>query len=90
MDCGANKTVCGKEWLTQYINNLSDTDQSKVLYGESNHIYRFGDSAKENSLHSVEIPAIIRTHNLESKQMLLTMIYLYYSQNRQLKEPIRS
>ena len=30
LDCGASKTVCGKEWLTQYINNLSDTDQSSI------------------------------------------------------------
>ena len=65
MDCGASKTVCGKEWLTQYINNLSDTNQSKVLFAESNHIYRFGDGRKVNALHSVKIPAIIGTHNLE-------------------------
>ena len=65
MDCGASKTVCGKEWLTQYINNLSDTDQSKVLFAESNHIYRFGDGRKVNALHSVKIPAIIGTHILK-------------------------
>ena len=67
LDCGASKTVCGKEWLTQYINNLSDTNQSKVLFGESNHIYRFGDGRKVNALHSVKICATIGTHNLEIK-----------------------
>ena len=46
LNCGASKTVCGKEWLTQYINNLSDTDQSKVLFGKSTHIYRFGEVEK--------------------------------------------
>ena len=63
MDCGASKTECGKEW--QYLNNLSDTDQSKVLFGESNHIYRFGDGRKVNTLHSVKIPAIVGIHNFE-------------------------
>ena len=24
LDCGANKTVCGKEWLNQYISNLPE------------------------------------------------------------------
>ena len=51
--------------MTQYINNLSDTDRNKILFGESNHIYRFGDGRKVNALHSVKIPAIIGTHNLE-------------------------
>ena len=67
MDCGASKTVCGKDWLTQYINNLSDTDQSKVLFGESNHIYSFGDGRKVNALYSVKIPATIGSHNFEIK-----------------------
>ena len=38
---------------------------TKVLFGESNHIYRFGDGRKVNALHSVKIPATIGTHNLE-------------------------
>ena len=67
MDCGASKTVCGKDWLTQYINNLSDTNQSKVLFGESNHIYSFGDGRKVNALYSVKIPATIGSHNFEIK-----------------------
>ena len=67
LDCGASKTVCGKEWLTQYINNLSDTDHSKVLFGESNHIHRFGNGRKVNALHSVKIPATIGSQNLEIK-----------------------
>ena len=33
LDCGASKTVCRKEWLTQYVNNLSDEDQQKVSFG---------------------------------------------------------
>ena len=67
MDCGASKTVCGKDWPTQYINNLSDTNQSKVLFGESNHIYSFGDGRKVNALCSVKIPATIGSHNFEIK-----------------------
>lgn len=65
LDCGASKTVCGKEWLTQYINNLNDHDQQKVCYGESNHIYRFGDGRKVNAIHSAKVPAMIGSHNIE-------------------------
>ena len=39
LDCGVSKTVYWKEWLTQYVNNLSDEDQQKVSFGQSNHIY---------------------------------------------------
>ena len=34
---------------------------------ESNHIYRFRDGRKVNAVHSVKIPAVFRTHNLEIK-----------------------
>ena len=31
LGCGASKTMCGKEWLTQYVNNLTDEDQQVPL-----------------------------------------------------------
>ena len=40
------------------------TPTKESFFGESNHIYRFGDGRKVNALHSVKIPAIIGTRNL--------------------------
>ena len=42
LDCGASMTICRKEWLTQYMNNLSEQDERKVSFGQTNHIHRFG------------------------------------------------
>ena len=29
LDCGASKTVCGKEWFSQYVNNLCEEGQQQ-------------------------------------------------------------
>ena len=46
LDCGATKTPCGKEWFSQYVNNLCEEDQQQIQYCESNHMYWFGDGKK--------------------------------------------
>ena len=38
LDCGASKTVCGKEWLNQYITNLPEQDQQRIAFIQSNII----------------------------------------------------
>ena len=65
LDCGASKTLCIKQWLTQYVDNLSDEDQRKVSFGQSNHIYRFGDGRKIDSIHSAKISAITGSHEFD-------------------------
>ena len=79
LNCGASKTVYGKKWLTHYVNNLSDEDQQEVSFGHSNHICRFGDGQKIESLHSAKIPAIIGSHKFDIVTMLLTVTYCYCS-----------
>ena len=64
LDCGASKTVCRKEWLTQYVNNLRDEVQQKVSFGQSNSIYRFGDDRNIDSIHSTKIPLLLEAINL--------------------------
>ena len=65
LDCGASKAVCGKEWLAQCINNLSDEDQQEVSFGHSNCIYRFGDGRKIESIDSAKISAVIGSHKFD-------------------------
>ena len=65
LDYRASKTIYREEWLTQYINNLKNTDQQKVIFGESNHTYRFGDGRKGKTIYSAKITAIIESDTLE-------------------------
>ena len=51
LDCGASKTVCGKEWLNQYTSNLPEHQQQK--YTPRNHVYNFGDGRKITSIESI-------------------------------------
>ena len=45
--------------MAQYVNNLSGEDQQEVSFGHSNHIYKFRDGKKIESIHSAKIPGII-------------------------------
>lgn len=71
LDHRASKTICREEWLTQYINNLKNTDQQKVMFGESNHIYRLGDGKKVKAIYSAKIPAVIETDVVNNETLLL-------------------
>ena len=64
LDCGASKTVCGKEWLNQYISNLSTNEQNNVTSTKSNHVYRFGDGRKVTAIENVTFPANIGGENI--------------------------
>ena len=46
LDRGASKTVCGQEWLNEYINNLSEKEQQNIIFTSSNHAYCCGDGRK--------------------------------------------
>ena len=41
-DCGASKTVCGKEWLDSYLDILAPEEENLVTYKEAHNIYKFG------------------------------------------------
>ena len=45
--------------MPQYVNNLGGEDQQEVSFGHSNHIYRFRDGKKIESIHSAKILGII-------------------------------
>ena len=55
LDCGASKTVCGKIWLDQFIQNLDKTDQDQIKFSKSSHIYQFGDGQKIKAIKSSQI-----------------------------------
>ena len=59
LDCGAPKNVCGRNWLTHYISNLTEEKKSKVVYGKSKNVFKFGCGSKFPATESVSIPAVI-------------------------------
>ena len=71
LDCGASKTVCGKEWLNQYVSNLPGYQQQNIKYIQSNHVYRFGDGRKITATESVTFPAKIGWEHINIQSDIL-------------------
>ena len=59
MDSAAPKSVCGTEWLKQYIDTLGPEDKSKVKYSTATNVYKFGCSEETQALHKVRFPALL-------------------------------
>ena len=78
VDTACTKTVCGQQWLNNYIDLLDDDQKLQVKRKPSDHIFRFGDGQQVQSEQQVTIPAIIggtkctiETDVVESKLPLL-------------------
>ena len=59
LDCGAAKTVCGKAWLSAYIDSLSKGDKAKVVHLSSSHTFMFGNRKRVKSLELVHLPVAV-------------------------------
>ena len=59
LDCGAPKTVCGRLWLLQYIDGLSESDKNKVVHRKSKNIFKFGCGTKYPAYENVSLPALL-------------------------------
>ena len=90
LDCGASKTVCGKEWLNQYISNLSTNEQNNVTSTKSNHVYRFGDGRKVTAIENVTFPANIGGENINIQADVLNSdIPLLFSRSSMKKAEMK-
>ena len=56
LDTGCSNTVCGVEWLDEYMKGLSDYDKSKVIEATSSSTFTFGDGVKVYSKKKVTLP----------------------------------
>jgi hypothetical protein len=59
VDTACTKTVCGEDWLDNYINILDEDQRSCVKIRSSDRMFRFGDGQKVKSMKQVTIPAQI-------------------------------
>ena len=90
LDCGASKIVCDKEWLNQYISNLSTNEQNNVTSTKSNHVYRFGDSRKITTIENVTFPANIGGENINIQADILNSdIPLLFSRSSMKKAKMK-
>ena len=72
LDCGASKTVCGENWLTEYTNSLSEEEQKRVKSYSSKSQYRFGDGEQIQAVQGVRIPAYIGNTSVEINTDVVT------------------
>ena len=59
MDSGCTATVCGKEWLKNYIASLTEYQCSKIVEVESSTNFIFGDGKSIKSSKLVTLPCFI-------------------------------
>ena len=56
LDSGCTNTVCGEEWLQNFIDNLSFEDREKMVISQSDQKFTFGDGRSIRSKRKVNIP----------------------------------
>ena len=59
IDTGCAKTVCGKNWLEEYVNSLSDFEKGLIKSESSGSTFKFGDGVTVKSLNKVTLPCYI-------------------------------
>ena len=56
LDSGCTNTVCGEEWLQNFIDNLSFDEREKMVISHSDQKFTFGDGRSITSKKKVNIP----------------------------------
>ena len=59
IDTACTKTVCGKRWYEEYVDQLEQKKKKQIKTGASAKTFRFGDGAKVKSYMKATIPAQI-------------------------------
>ena len=59
LDSACSSTVCGENWLDNYINSLDKRDRVKVQQSIGQKIFKFGGGTKLKSQGEYSIPAVI-------------------------------
>ena len=55
-DCGASKTVCGRNWLNSYIELLTPEEQARIVYKPSTSSFKFGVGEPARAFTTVQVP----------------------------------
>ena len=90
LDCGAPRTVCGENWLNNFIGTLKEEDYDLVKYSKSNSVFKFGNGKCIKALNSVQIPITVGTKNVTLTTEVITEdIPLLFSRSSMKKAKAR-
>ncbi|KAL5015625.1 hypothetical protein ScPMuIL_007295, partial [Solemya velum] len=67
LDSACSSTVCGANWMKNYISSLGDSDVGKVTCSEGQRIFKFGGGTRLKSKYEYLIPAYIAGKNITIK-----------------------
>ena len=60
LDSGCSTSVCGEQWLNNYLDSLSEYEKSLVKEEVSNAAFTFGDGSSCGSMKKVSLPCHIK------------------------------
>ena len=67
LDSGCTEIVCGKAWLDNYLNTLTEKDSHKKTDESCSSRFRFGDGNSKRANKSVTIPDRIENEDILTK-----------------------
>ena len=59
IDTACTRTVCGRKWLVNFLDNLSNKDRKKIVSTPSKRSFKFGDGVHVKSTENVILPVQI-------------------------------
>ena len=59
LDSGCSSTVVGQDWVECFIDSLSDSEKSKIIYKDSNTTYKFGGGEGLKSKGKAVLPCYL-------------------------------
>ena len=65
LDCGAPRTLCGQNWLDNYITLLHEDDQNKIEYSPTSSVFKFGNSKRIKANKLAQIPILIGSKKVQ-------------------------
>ena len=82
LDCGAPRTVCGENWLNNYLATLHENEYELVKYSKSSSVFKFGNGKCIKASNLVCLPITIGTQNVILNTDVVTEdIPLLFSRN---------
>lgn len=72
LDCGAPRTVCGENWLNNFMGTLKDEDFEAIKYAKSSSVFKFGNGKCIKALNTVCIPIAIGDKNVSLTTEVVT------------------
>ena len=59
LDCACSSTVCGTNWINNYIQSLDKNDRQKVVQTKGRRVFRFGGGTCLQSKGEYSLPVVI-------------------------------